>query len=68
MAKLANAKAATEKIIDLLKNKVGEAVGHASVCWEKPEGAGIFQSEEASKVVDTLLDDIYNILSNSAEN
>lgn len=34
---------------------VGEAIGAASMCWETPEGAGVFQSDRASEIVDDLM-------------
>lgn len=40
---------------------VGEAVGAASVCWD-PKPEGVFQSEEASAIVDALLTDLQPML------
>lgn len=37
-----------------LKTFIGEAVGAASMCWETPEGAGIFDSTRASAIVDAI--------------
>jgi hypothetical protein len=34
---------------------VGNAVGEASICWENISGAGVFDSEHASQVVDNLV-------------
>src|SRR5687768_2239792 len=31
------------------------AIGAASVCWEKPEGAGIFESDRASRLGEETL-------------
>jgi hypothetical protein len=35
---------------------IGEAVGAASVCWSNPGGAGVFDSERASAIVDAVID------------
>ena len=43
-----------------LKNKVFEALGTASMCWETPSGAGVFQSDEAIKVGEQLMTEIEN--------
>lgn len=37
-----------------LKTFIGEAVGAASMCWETPEKAGIFDSTRASQIVDAI--------------
>ena len=34
---------------------IGEAIGAASMCWEHPERAGVFNSERASQIVDELM-------------
>ena len=34
---------------------IGEAIGAASVCWENPGGAGAFDSERASIIVDEVM-------------
>lgn len=34
---------------------VGEAIGAASMCWEHVERAGVFDSERASAIVDSLM-------------
>lgn len=41
-----------------LQRIVGEAVGAGSTCWEDLNGAGIFQSSEAAKVVEDALAEI----------
>lgn len=41
-----------------MKQKIAELVGKASMCWENPSGAGKFDSEKASKVVDELVETI----------
>ena len=40
---------------DRLASAVGQAVGSASMCWENPAGAGIFDSDAASRVVTGLV-------------
>lgn len=42
-----------------LDRVIGEAVGAASVCWESPEGAGVFQSELATVIIDALRAEVY---------
>lgn len=37
-----------------LKTFIGEAIGAASMCWETPEGAGVFDSTRASAIVDAI--------------
>lgn len=37
---------------------IGQAVGHASMCWTNPAGAGEFDSAQASEVVVGLLRDL----------
>jgi hypothetical protein len=39
---------------DGLEQICQEAVGRASMCWETPEGAGVFDSEDALKVAKDL--------------
>jgi hypothetical protein len=38
--------------VESVDELLGQMVGAASVCWENPGGAGIFDSTEAKKVVD----------------
>jgi hypothetical protein len=38
-----------------LRSAVMQAIGRASVCWEKPEGAGVFDSAAAEEVGNALL-------------
>jgi hypothetical protein len=40
---------------DPLAAIVHQAVGAASVCWEKPQGAGVFDDVKARDVADSLL-------------
>ena len=42
---------------DEVREKVGIAVGHGSLCWE-PRPIGVFDSTEASKAVDTATTEI----------
>jgi hypothetical protein len=35
---------------------IPQAIGAASMCWEHPEGAGVFDSERASEIGEELLD------------
>jgi hypothetical protein len=34
---------------------VGLAIGAASVCWENPGGAGVFDSTRAAQIADELV-------------
>ncbi len=43
---------------EVMRNKVYEAIGAASMCWETPEGAGIFQSDRAQIIADNLCIDL----------
>ena len=43
---------------DALKQKIFEAIGHASMCWE-PRPKGVFDSTEAGKVGEQLLKDVF---------
>lgn len=38
-----------------LEEFIAQAVGEASACWENLQGAGVFDSDRANKVVDRLL-------------
>jgi hypothetical protein len=38
---------------------VGEAVGLASMCWEHPEKAGVFDSDLARRIVDEVLEALH---------
>jgi hypothetical protein len=37
-----------------IREQVYMDIGHASMCWDKPEGAGVFHSEEAAEVARSL--------------
>lgn len=39
-----------------LKTFIGEAIGAASMCWETPEGAGVFDSVRAQTIVEAIYD------------
>lgn len=39
---------------DDLKKFVGEKVGEATACWENLSGAGVFQAERASKILEEI--------------
>ncbi len=47
---------------EALRAKIGEAVGHASMCWNPRPGNQVFDSTEASKVVDELYEYVNNLL------
>jgi hypothetical protein len=35
-----------------------QAIGHASVCWENPGGAGVFDEKQATQVASDLIDQL----------
>ena len=35
---------------------IGEALGAASMCWQYPERAGLFEPETALRIADELID------------
>ena len=41
-----------------LRELIYVALGQASMCWEAPEKAGEFQSEQASEIGDQLIRDL----------
>ncbi len=47
---------------DNLRTLIFQAIGEASMCWEFPEKAGIFQSEQAEQIGLRLLGEINSIL------
>ena len=47
---------------DNLKSIVMQAIGQASMCWEFPERAGVFQSGKAIKVAEKLIEEINSAL------
>ncbi len=40
---------------DALATVIGQLAGYASVCWENPGGAGVFDSDRAKDAVDSVL-------------
>ena len=40
--------------ITMSKSQLLEALGEASMCWERPEGAGVFDAERALGIADRL--------------
>jgi hypothetical protein len=51
-----------EEILKALETKVGEAVGHASMCWNPRPGDLVFDSTEAAKVVENLMQEIKKLI------
>ena len=48
-------KVAEEKEIDdPIRDRVLQDIGHASMCWETPGGAGVFDTEQAIEIGDSL--------------
>jgi len=43
---------------ETLENAVFQAIGAASVCWETPEGAGVFNSDRAKAIGEELMAEI----------
>lgn len=41
---------------------VGQAIGAASVCWENPGGAGVFDSTRAAQIADEIMDHLAVLL------
>lgn len=41
-----------------LRTIIFEALGAASVCWETPEGAGEFKSEQCAEIGDALYEEV----------
>lgn len=41
---------------DTLEEAVGLSIGAASACWDNLSGAGVFESERAAVITETLLD------------
>ena len=39
-----------EHIPDYIRERVFQATGHASMCWDSPELAGTFDTEQASEI------------------
>jgi hypothetical protein len=47
---------------DNLRTLIFEALGEASMCWEFPEKAGVFQSDRAEQIGNRLLEEINSVL------
>jgi hypothetical protein len=43
-----------DDIPEHIREQVYADIGHASMCWDTPEGAGVFHSEEAAEVARSL--------------
>ena len=43
------------KDADTLEEAIGIGIGAASMCWDNIEGAGVFDSQRASLIVEMLL-------------
>lgn len=41
---------------------IGQAVGAASVCWENPGGAGVFDADRAKQITEEVLDHLAVLL------
>lgn len=46
----------TNRLPEEIFNQVHQVIGEASMCWETPEKAGVFKSEQAAKIAKTLCD------------
>jgi len=42
----------------LARERIGIALGRASMCWENVDKAGIFESERCAQIIDELLIDL----------
>jgi len=55
-------------IVNSLDRKLNEliytAVGAASMCWDSPRSAGVFNSKQASVIAEKLKDDIKDLIKN----
>lgn len=43
-----------EEIPVHIRERVYTDIGHASMCWDTPKGAGVFHSEEAAEIARSL--------------
>ena len=43
-------KSLSERLPEEIFTRIHQDIGHASTCWSNLEGAGIFESEQASKI------------------
>lgn len=46
-----------------LREVIGQAIGTASMCWENPAGAGVFDSVRASALVEDVLAKVEDLTS-----
>lgn len=37
-----------------IRERVYADIGHASMCWDEPEGAGVYRTEEAAEIARSL--------------
>jgi hypothetical protein len=44
--------------MDTIETKIQVAIGAASMCWEDPAGAGVFDSERAAEIAGKLLAEV----------
>lgn len=44
-----------------LRVKITEAIGAGSACWDNLRGAGVFESERAAQVAQTLIGDVLKL-------
>ena len=51
--------------VTTVREAVFQALGTASMCWEKVEGAGVFQSDQAAEIGDQLLATIQRLTGTS---
>ena len=47
---------------DNLRTLIFKALGEASMCWEFPEKAGVFQCERAEQIGNRLIEEINSVL------
>jgi hypothetical protein len=45
-----------------LKEKIRQAIGEASMCWEKLDSTGVFDSDNASRIAADLYDYVVEYL------
>ena len=45
----------TDTVPERIRSAVYQAVGAASVAWENPGGAGVFDTEKAKRVAESLI-------------
>lgn len=47
-----------------LNSLIYQAIGAASMCWDSPQSAGVFDSKRASDISDKLREDIKDLIRN----